>query len=122
MKRTNYYRKWEAEHKEERQKYRKEYGPKYRKKKLKENLHYDKEAHLKTRYNITLEDLKKLEKKQKGRCACCGKKCKLHVDHIETKNGPIIRGLLCMICNTAIGKLGDTLEGVMMAVKYLGGR
>lgn len=29
------------------------------------------------------------------------------------------RGVLCDSCNTAIGKLGDTIEGVQRAIKYL---
>lgn len=31
----------------------------------------------------------------------------------------LFRGWLCGKCNTAIGKLGDTLEGVKRAVAYL---
>ncbi len=30
------------------------------------------------------------------------------------------RGLLCGECNTAIGKLGDSVEGLLLAVEYLG--
>lgn len=57
-----------------------------------------------------------------GKCDCCGSTdsggtvgwC---LDH-EHSTGRI-RGMLCCSCNLAIGKLGDTLEGVLNAVKYL---
>ena len=51
-------------------------------------------------------------------CDCCGKTTKkLIYDHChETKK---FRGWLCYQCNTAIGNLGDSLGGVMKAVRYL---
>lgn len=51
-------------------------------------------------------------------CECCGKiprKWCLDHDHKTDK----FRGWLCDKCNTGIGKLGDNLEGVMKAVKFL---
>jgi protein-arginine kinase activator protein McsA len=51
-------------------------------------------------------------------CACCGKTNeKLLCDHIH--NTEIIRGFICDNCNVGIGRLGDTLDGVMKAVQYL---
>ena len=53
-------------------------------------------------------------------CECCGKiprKWCLDHDHKTDK----FRGWLCDKCNTGIGKLGDDLKGVKMAVKYLEG-
>ena len=51
-------------------------------------------------------------------CACCkNTKRKLVFDHCHEKN--VFRGWICNRCNTAIGQLGDTLEGVMKAVRYL---
>jgi hypothetical protein len=56
-----------------------------------------------------------------GKCGCCaankpgGKGWCVDHDHETGK----IRGVLCNACNLAIGKLGDTLEGVLRAVKYL---
>jgi hypothetical protein len=38
-------------------------------------------------------------------------------DHCHTTGN--FRGVLCDSCNTAIGKLGDTAEGVSRAVKHL---
>jgi len=51
-------------------------------------------------------------------CECCGKPMSApNFDHCHKTN--TFRGWLCMECNTSIGKLGDTLEGVMNAVRYL---
>lgn len=56
-----------------------------------------------------------------GCCACCGvgapggKGWCVDHDHATGR----IRGIICNACNLAIGKLGDTLEGVLRAVKYL---
>ena len=56
-----------------------------------------------------------------GKCECCGtdkpKEARWCVDH-DHKTGKV-RGVLCSKCNTAIGKLGDTLEGVERAAEYL---
>lgn len=52
-----------------------------------------------------LEDIHRIQKAQKGKCACCGKRAELHIDHIV----PISRGgsnwprniqLLCKPCNS----------------------
>lgn len=50
-------------------------------------------------------------------CEICGKKDSLIVYHCHETN--IIRGVLCGTCNTAIGLLGDNLEGVQKAYDYL---
>jgi len=56
-----------------------------------------------------------------GKCDCCGADKSggqgWQVDHDHASGA--IRGVLCFYCNTAIGKLGDNLEGVMNAVRYL---
>lgn len=52
-----------------------------------------------------------------SRCACCGKKTQLVCDHDH--NTDEFRGWLCEACNTGIGKLGDDLNGVRMALAYL---
>ena len=68
-------------------------------------------------YNRKSGTVAKMREDQQGLCACCFKEARLVIDHIHgTKH---IRGLLCVGCNTAIGKLGDALEGVMRAVDYL---
>jgi uncharacterized protein YlaI len=73
-----------------------------------------------TKYNKTEGELKKLFKKQGSKCEICRRKLSWgtkHVDHDHLTNR--LRGFLCSDCNTSLGKLGDTLEGVMRAVKYL---
>lgn len=56
--------------------------------------------------------------RQDGRCAVCQSvDKKLQVDH-DHETG-LIRGLLCFDCNTSIGKLGDSVEGLRKAIDYL---
>jgi hypothetical protein len=55
-------------------------------------------------------------------CECCGgapngQGRTLHYDHCHVTGA--FRGWLCASCNTAIGKLGDNLQGVYNAVRYL---
>lgn len=68
-------------------------------------------------YGITLEEWKTLKAKQNNRCAICGKKKKLHVDHCHIKGR--VRGLLCANCNTALGKFQDSLEILERAAQYV---
>jgi len=50
-------------------------------------------------------------------CDNCHKNKKLEIDHIHGTTK--VRGWLCRNCNTGIGALGDTLEGVLLAAIYL---
>lgn len=55
-------------------------------------------------------------------CECCGrppcgKNKTLHLDHNHDTGK--FRGWLCFDCNTGIGKLGDDIEGLLIAVQYL---
>jgi hypothetical protein len=56
-----------------------------------------------------------------GGCAICGKPCKsgrrLAVDH-DHANG-FVRGLLCTLCNTGLGKFQDSPELLEKAAAYL---
>ena len=61
-------------------------------------------------------------KKQNNSCAICGtKKPGGHgtfvVDHCHKTSK--IRGLLCNHCNTGLGKLGDNVENLQKAIRYL---
>lgn len=54
------------------------------------------------------------------RCECCGNqpiKRSLCLDHCHETN--IFRGWLCDGCNVSIGRLGDSIEGLQLAMNYL---
>lgn len=69
-------------------------------------------------YNLTPDEFAYMVLEQGGVCAICQKVPEiLYVDHDH--NTGVIRGLLCQKCNSGIGFLGDTLEGLEKAVKYL---
>jgi DNA-directed RNA polymerase subunit M/transcription elongation factor TFIIS len=82
------------------------------------------------KYGIDLEGYNKLRKKQKFCCSICGKKetdvaqgraksseTALAVDHSHETGK--IRGLLCIGCNTILGKCYDDVSILKRAVKYL---
>ena len=56
-------------------------------------------------------------------CQCCGRDVnvvpgkKLIIDHDHKTDE--FRGWICDSCNTGIGKLGDNIEGVLNAIRYL---
>lgn len=73
-------------------------------------------------YGLTIEQFDEMSAKQGGRCAVCGSpprngKANLDVDH-DHKTGKV-RGLLCDVCNRAIGLLGDDAESLARAAQYL---
>lgn len=73
-------------------------------------------------YGITHEEYDALLKMQGGVCALCGRPPKtrsLAVDHDHSTG--VVRGLLCLPCNTALGKLGDSIETLERAIDYLRG-
>lgn len=71
------------------------------------------------RFNITPEDRAQMQIEQSNQCAICLKVKKLVVDHCHETGK--VRGLLCQSCNTGLGRLGDNLEGIMVAARYLQG-
>lgn len=83
----------------------------------------DKNINLTTDYSsITLEWYNKQLALQNNKCAICSKTPqelgrRLVVDHCHTTGK--IRGLLCRVCNTSIGALGDNIEGLQKAINYL---
>ncbi len=68
-------------------------------------------------YGLDATDYKVLYTLQRGACAICAKKKDLHIDHDHVTDK--VRGLLCMDCNTSLGKLGDSVEGLRRALAYL---
>ncbi len=77
---------------------------------------------LKHSYNITIEEYDILLEKQDNKCAICQiHKDKINrsldVDHCHKTNK--IRGLLCPICNKALGLFNDNIENLNKAINYL---
>lgn len=69
-------------------------------------------------YDLGRDEYDKLVVAQCGRCAICGSAGReLFIDHDHhTKR---VRGLLCLHCNTGLGKLGDSIESIIAALSYL---
>lgn len=83
----------------------------------KDNLDSRCKSCIKTHTRLRTELHKKAPTKPEV-CECCGKvpeKWCLDHDH-QTHE---FRGWICDKCNTGIGKLGDNLDGLYNAVKYL---
>lgn len=75
---------------------------------------------LKRHFGVTLEEYAEMNLRQNGVCAICHQKDKhrsLAVDHCHTTGK--VRGLLCSPCNKAIGALGDSVERLQSAIRYL---
>lgn len=51
------------------------------------------------------------------RCEYCGTEDNVFIDHDHKTN--MVRGYLCVTHNSAIGMLGDDIDGLMKAVEYL---
>lgn len=71
------------------------------------------------RYGLSLTRFKEMEHAQGNKCLICKEVKKLFVDHCHATGK--IRGLLCGKCNSGIGMLGDNLQRVESAVRYLKG-
>lgn len=74
---------------------------------------------LKRLYGLSHEEFISMVEERQSKCDLCNQVCKLHVDHCHSTNR--IRGLLCTNCNTALGKLGDTVESLQKVLRYLNG-
>jgi hypothetical protein len=80
-------------------------------------------SNLKRRYGMTVEEYEVFEEKQKSLCAICKQPenaryfRRLCVDH-DHETGKI-RGLLCHMCNTGLGKFADDVELLRAATIYL---
>ena len=79
------------------------------------------------KYKVTEKRYNQMLLEQDYKCACCGKSIKeritgqgrksICVDHDhETEQ---VRGLICGLCNSGIGALGDNIQGVRNALNYL---
>lgn len=80
---------------------------------------------LKYRYGIGIPEYNKMLESQGHKCAICntsenkvaGVTHSFSVDHCHSTGE--IRGLLCNRCNRGLGMLGDSIESIKKAVKYL---
>lgn len=78
--------------------------------------------HLRKTYGVTLEEYDAMVALQNGLCAICGMPPikghkKLVIDHCHSSGK--VRGLLCGLCNTAIGAMRDDVEVMAKAIEYL---
>lgn len=82
----------------------------------------DKFSALKGKYGLTRADYAALLASQDGRCAICSNPLAdeervPHVDHDHSSGR--VRGLLCFLCNTALGKFRDDPDLLRAAIAYL---
>jgi len=75
-------------------------------------------------YGITRDEYEAMVARQGGRCAICHENprpvrgcIRLHVDHDHVTGK--VRGLLCQLCNLALGKFRDDPRRLMSAIHYL---
>lgn len=93
--------------------------------KEKKGRDYFKNYNYMAQYGITLEEAKELLVSQSNACALCEKEvswlpgfsASAHVDHCHSTGK--VRGILCGSCNTALGKLGDSVQSITKVLKYL---
>ena len=82
-----------------------------------------KTRYLRRNYNRSFEQYQSLIDAQQGTCAICNKvpdakdRWTLQIDHCH-KTGKV-RGLLCVNCNTSLGKFNDDPVLLQKASKYL---
>ncbi len=86
------------------------------------NKQKQREYHLRHEYGLEAAEYDALAAAQGNRCAICrkdspGRRKYWCVDH-DHETGSV-RGLLCGHCNSGIGLLGDTADGVRAALVYL---
>lgn len=91
-----------------------------------------KDYRLRRVYGITFEEYLRLLSVQAGSCAICKRQPRegkgLHVDHKHQRRDRYlrgnekrssVRGLLCWVCNTAIGKFRDNSTKMRAAADYI---
>ena len=73
------------------------------------------------KYGLTLESFEEKRIAQNNKCEICqetlGSGFELHVDHCHVTNE--VRGLLCIHCNTLLGRAKDSIQILKSAQKYL---
>lgn len=82
----------------------------------------NKSEKLKLRYGITYEQWESMREKENFSCMICGISeeeigRKLDVDHCHISGK--VRGVLCNLCNTALGHARDSIAILESAINYL---
>lgn len=90
----------------------------YKKKYTVENKEKYKELKRRWVYGLPLGSYDKMLEEQNNKCAICMERKSLVIDH-DHKTGNV-RGLLCMSCNSALGKFKDSELILASAIRYLG--
>lgn len=81
---------------------------------------YNRRAHLKYKYGLSLAQYDVMLEEQGGVCAVCGRSNgskRLFIDHDHATGE--VRGLLCHACNITLGNVDDNEELLLLAVEYL---
>ena len=84
---------------------------------------YDLELHMKRNYGMTFEKYEAMLDEQNNVCAICSSpppdhhKKRLNIDHCHTTGR--VRGLLCDVCNRALGLFKDSPDVLLKAISYL---
>jgi hypothetical protein len=79
-----------------------------------------------SKYGMTEHEILQMSEAQDNKCAICLRPAhkerygKLSVDHCHDTGK--VRGMLCMYCNTALGKFNDSPRTLLQAAKYLLGK
>ena len=100
-----------------------EKGKEWEKKNKEKNKQKSRVSSLKRNYGLTPQDYKKMLNRQNGLCCICktndpGKnKLYFTVDHCHATG--VVRGLLCVKCNCALGLLNDNPALFVAAKNYL---
>jgi Autographiviridae endonuclease VII len=108
-------KKWQQENSARLNAYRREYRTRPERKRA------DRDAHLRRKYGIGIDDYDALLLRQSGGCAIChvlpDPSTNLHVDHDHATGA--VRGLLCVSCNNALGAFRESFEIFRSAADYL---
>ncbi len=82
---------------------------------------YSREAKIRKKYGLTIDQEDGMLKSQGGKCAGCHKKFTEkelpHVDHCHNTN--VVRGLLCKACNWFAGRINDDWVRCAKLADYL---
>jgi hypothetical protein len=108
-------KRWQQANAEHLNRYRREYRGRPDRKRA------DRDAHLRRKFGIGIDDYECMFTAQGGGCAICGAPppdaMSLHVDHDHDSG--CVRGLLCVSCNNALGAFRESHDLFAAAADYL---